>query len=102
MVSQSMSRILGKANPLLKVLTARIEKEERSERAEIVRRLLDRAVQDWKLAKALKMIAEGRWTIRRASGFTGLTYKEILEKITEQRLDSGPSLKDLREALDRS
>ncbi len=97
----------------MEVLTARIpedllrdiqeiEKEERSERAEVVRRLLDRAVRDWKLAKALKMIAEGRWTIRRAASFTGLTYPEILEKMTEQGLDSGPSLKDLREALDRS
>ncbi len=79
-----------------------IEKEERSERAEVVRRLLDRAVHDWKLAKALKMISEGRWTIRRAAKFAGLTYPEMLDKMTEGGVDSGPSVKDLREGLDRS
>ena len=43
-----------------------IEKDERSERAEVVRKLLDTAVQEWKMTKALKMISEGRWTVRRA------------------------------------
>ncbi len=79
-----------------------IEKEERSERAEVVRRLLDRAVHDWKLTKALKMVSEGRWTIRRAAKFAGLTYQEVLDKMTEQGVDSGPSVKELREGLDRS
>ncbi len=40
-------------NDLLKSIQE-IEKEERAERAEVVRRLLDRAVHDWKLAKALE------------------------------------------------
>ncbi len=79
-----------------------IEKDERSERAEVVRKLLDTAVQEWKIAKALKMISEGRWTVRRAAKFAGTTYHEILEKMTERGVDSGPTLRDLRDALDRS
>lgn len=79
-----------------------IEKEERSERAEVIRKLLDRAVHEWKMTKALKMISEGRWTVRRAAKFAGVSYHEILERMTDMGIDSGPALKDLREALDRN
>lgn len=51
-----------------------------------------------KITKALKMIQEGRWTIRGAAKFAGLTYGEILGKMTDSGVDSGPTLKDLREA----
>lgn len=78
-----------------------IEKEERAERAEVVRRLLDRAVHDWRVAKALRMVQEGRWTLRRAARFAGLTYHEILDEMAEVGFDSGPTLKELREGLDR-
>jgi len=86
---------------LLKALRE-IEMDERADRAEVVRRLLDKAVREWRTAKALKMVQEGRWTIRRAANFTGLTYHEMLDKMSETGVDSGPTLKELREGLDRS
>ena len=79
-----------------------IEIEERAERAEVVRRLLDRAVHDWRQVKALRMVSERRWTVRRAAKFSGLSYYEILDKMAETGVDSGPTVKELREALDRS
>src|SRR5712664_3062361 len=96
---------------LMQVLTTRIpedllkdiqqiEKDERSERAEVVRKLLDTTVIEWKMAKALKMISEGRWTVRRAARFARTTYHEILEKMTDRGVDSGPALRDLTDALD--
>ncbi len=47
------------------------------------------------MVKALKMVSEGRWTIRRAARFAGVTYHEILDKMAEKGIDSGPDLKDL-------
>src|SRR2546428_13900761 len=79
-----------------------IERDERAERAEVGTRLRDKAVHEWKLARALRMISEGRWTVRRAAKFAGLEYHEILERMSEQGIDSGPSVKDIREAFDRS
>lgn len=79
-----------------------IEKDERSERAEVVRRLLDKAVHEWNIGKALKMVSDGRWTIRHAAKFAGLTYHEIIEKMTDHRIDSGPLLRELKEAPDSS
>ncbi len=95
---------------LLAVLTTRIpddllkaiqeiEREERAERAEVVRRLLDRAVHDWRVARSLRMIQEGRWTIRRGAKFAGLSYHEMLDRMGELGVDSGPPLKKLREGL---
>ena len=50
----------------------------------------------------MRMIQEGRWTIRRAASFAGLRYHEMLDKMAEMGIDSGPTLKELREGLDRS
>ena len=52
-------------------------------------------------AKALAMIREGRWTIRRAASFAGLTCGEMLERMAEVGVGSGPTLKELREDLDK-
>jgi len=74
-----------------------IEEEEQAERAEVVRRLLDKSVRGWRVEKALKMIGTGAWTIRRAAKFAGLTYYEMVEKMAEAGVDSGPAVKDLSE-----
>ncbi len=51
------------------------------------------------MVKALKMISEGRWTIRRAARFAAATYYEILDEMAEKGIDSGPDLKDLGETI---
>jgi len=90
----------------LKALTARvpeelledlklIEAEEKAERADVVRKLLDGAIRQWRLEKALRMVSEGRWTIRRAAGFARLTYYDFLERMAEAEVSSGPRLEDL-------
>src|SRR5437879_10538006 len=88
-------------NDLLQAIRE-IERDERAERAEVVRRLLDKAVHEWKLAKALRMISEGRWTVRRAAKFAGLGYHEIVERMSEQGVDSGPSARYMPAAFDCS
>lgn len=61
----------------------------------------DMTVSDWKVEKALRMVQEGRWTVRRAAKFASLSYHEILEKMTTFGVDSGPTVTDLRKSLDR-
>jgi len=36
------------------------------------------------MVEALKMIREGRWTIRRAAKFAAVTYYEILDKMADE------------------
>ena len=59
----------------------------------------DKSIQDERLVKALKMISKGRWTIRQAARFAALTYCEILDKMAEKGISSGPDLKDLGKPL---
>ena len=67
----------------------------RSARARGSRRQPDKSIRDERIVEALRMISEGRWTIRRAARFAGVTYYEILDKMAEKGIDSGPDLKDL-------
>jgi hypothetical protein len=59
----------------------------------------DESIQDERVVKALKMISEGSWTIRRAAMFAGLTYYEILDKMAEKGISSDPDLKDIGNAV---
>jgi len=67
----------------------------RSARAKGSWRKRDKSIRDERMVEALKMIREGRWTIRRAAKFAAVTYYEILDKMADEGIDSGPDLKDL-------
>jgi len=90
----------------VKVLTTRVDDqtvkdldaigaEEKADRSETARRLLDRSIRQWKLEKALKMIASSAWTVRKAASFAGLTYYQIIEEMAAREVDSGPRPEDL-------
>lgn len=72
-----------------------IEEEEKADRAEVVRRLLDRSVKEWRLSRALGMASSGAWTTRRAAKYAGLRYHEFIDRLAEAGIDTGPSLKEL-------
>ncbi|KXB05138.1 hypothetical protein AKJ48_00245 [candidate division MSBL1 archaeon SCGC-AAA261O19] len=92
----------------MKVLTARVDEEiikdldeigeeEKADRAEVARRLLDKAIKEWKLNRALEMISGGTWTMRRSADYAGLSYYQMLEEMSTHGVDSGPTLEDLRQ-----
>ena len=55
-----------------------IGKDERLDRSAVVRRLLGKAVLDWKIEKALKQYQEKKITIGKMAELTGLTLREAL------------------------
>ncbi len=59
----------------------RIEREEKADRAEVVRRLLAEAVQSWRVRKAVEMLREGRCSIRSAAKRAGLSYIQMMEEM---------------------
>lgn len=74
-----------------------IEEEEKAERAEVVRRLLDRSVKEWRLSKAVKMVSFGSWTVRKAAAYIGVSYHDMLDILTEAGVDSGLALREMAE-----
>ncbi|MBU7045360.1 MAG: hypothetical protein HXS54_02900 [Theionarchaea archaeon] len=94
----------------MKVITSRIpekyfrdlemiQKEEKIDRAEAVRRLLTKAISEWKKERALKLLKDHKITIRTAASMADVTYIEMLELAST--IDSGYDLEELERDLER-
>lgn len=92
----------------MKVVTARIEdtyiedlkaieRDEHTDRAEIVRKLIAIGIQDWKIKRALELIKERKLTIRKAASFARVSYVEMVDLVSKEGIDIGYTLKDLME-----
>ena len=77
----------------------RIEKEEHTERAEVMRRLLARAIKEWKIKKALELLKERRITIRKAAKLADMSYVEVLDYASKADVNVGYDLKELRKDI---
>ena len=96
----------------MKVITARVEdkyfddlvrigKEEQTDRAEIMRKLLAKAIKEWKIKRALEQLKERKITIRTAAALAETSYIEMLDLISDLDIDAGYSLKDLKVDLEK-
>lgn len=96
----------------MKVITARIpdkylrdleeiEREEHTERAEVIRKLLADAIKNWKQKKVLELLRGHKITLRKAASFAGLTYIEVLDLASREGIDIGYSLDELERDLRR-
>ena len=76
-----------------------IQKEEKIDRAEAVRRLLTKAISEWKKERALILLKDHKVTIRAAASMADVTYIEMLE--LAQDIDIGYDLEELERDLER-
>ncbi|MBI2583079.1 MAG: UPF0175 family protein [Candidatus Aenigmarchaeota archaeon] len=74
----------------------KLEKEEHTDRAETVRKLLASAIKEWKKKKALEMLREHKVSYRKAARMTGISYVELLQLASKHGVDIGYSLEDLK------
>lgn len=77
-----------------------IEKEEKADRATIVRKLLARAIEQWKMERALRLYREGKVTLWRAARLGGLTLREMMELAAKEGIQFQYSPKDLEEDIE--
>ncbi len=94
----------------VKVITVRIpdedakaleamEREEKTDRAAAVRKLLSEGLRRWRRKHALELLKDRRITLRSAARMAGLPYVEMLDFAAREGLASGYSLEDLRRDL---
>ncbi len=76
-----------------------IQKEEKIDRAEAVRRLLTRAISEWKKERVLTLLKDHTITIRTAASMADVTYGEMLELAKD--IDIGYNLEELERDLER-
>jgi predicted HTH domain antitoxin len=97
---------------IVKVITARvpdvfirdlehIEVAEQADRAEVVRRLLGKAITEWKSREAVEKLREHKISYRKAAKLAGVSYVEMLDLAVESGVDSGYSLQELNADLRR-
>jgi len=79
----------------------RIEEEEHTERAAVIRKLLAKAIKDWKRQKAIELLKNHKITLRKAAKFADVTYVEVMYMLSEEGIDIGYSLLDLEKDMKR-
>ncbi len=77
-----------------------IEKQEKTDRAAVTRKLLALAIKEWKIRNSLAFVKEGKVTIRKAAKLAGCSYVEFLNLMEREGIMSGYSLEDLKTDLE--
>lgn len=85
---------------LVKVLR-KIEGVEQSDRSSVVRRLLYRAVADWKKEYAARLYADRKRTLERAAAEADVSVREMMDYLRQKKVPGQYDLSELEEDLAR-
>jgi len=77
----------------------KIESAEQSDRSTVLRKLLYRAVTDWKKEYAAKLYAEGRVSLERAAVDSGASVREMMEYLKARKIPAQYDVEDLEEDM---
>ncbi len=72
-----------------------IEKDEHADRAEVIRKLLAKGINEWKLKKAIELLREHKVTLRKAANIASVTYVEMLDLASKHGIDVGYSVEEM-------
>jgi predicted HTH domain antitoxin len=73
-----------------------IAKEEHTDKSSVVRKLLDRAIKNWKLEKASKMYADKKVTLEKAAEIALVSVRGMINYLREKGMEIGNlSVEDL-------
>jgi predicted HTH domain antitoxin len=77
----------------------KIENVEQTDRSTVLRRLLYKAVIDWKKEYAAKLYSEGKITLERAAMEVGISVREMMEYFKQRKIPAQYDLEDLEEDM---
>lgn len=76
-----------------------IEEVEQSDRSTTVRRLLSKAVHEWKLEHYVRLYGDGKFTLARAARDAGVSLWEMMEYARARKVPAQYDLDDLQRDL---
>ena len=76
-----------------------IEEMEQIDRATAVRKLLAKAIEKWKVERAIQLYREGKVTLWRAADMANLSLREMMELVAEKGIEMQYTEKDLEEDI---
>jgi len=79
----------------------RIAKLENLDRSSVVRRLLNKAIPEWKLEYALKLYQHKEISLGKAAELSSLSIWEMLEKLSQYKIPLNYDLEELKNDLEK-
>ena len=76
-----------------------IEETEQSDRSSTVRKLLYRAIKDWKLEHYARLYGEGKLTLARAAREAGVSLWEMMNYVRSRKIPAQYDLEDFQRDL---
>lgn len=77
----------------------KIENTEQSDRSTVLRKLLYRAVADWKKEHAARLYAEGKISLERAAMDSGASVRELMNYLKARKIPAQYDVEDLEEDM---
>mgnify|MGYP001132242147 CR=1 FL=1 len=78
----------------------RLAQKEKVDRSELIRRLLDFALQQKRIEEAIQAYREGRVTLWKAAEMAGLSLRGMMEIAREKKIPVSYTLDDLKRDVD--
>jgi len=79
----------------------RIARLENLDRSSVVRRLLNKAIPEWKLEYALKLYQKKEISLGKAAELSSLSIWEMLEKLSQNRIPLNYDLEELKSDFEK-
>ncbi|MBI4455895.1 MAG: UPF0175 family protein [Acidobacteria bacterium] len=76
-----------------------IENAEQSDRSTTVRKLLYKAIKDWKLEYYARLYGDGKLTLARAARNAGVSLWEMMDYVRSRKIPAQYELEDLKRDL---
>src|SRR3989338_5537614 len=78
-----------------------IEDELKTDRSEVIRRLLDQSIKEWKIKRVIELLRKGEISIGKAAELAGITLYEMIKIADDSGILIGYSEKDLAKDVKR-
>ncbi|MBI4170556.1 MAG: UPF0175 family protein [Candidatus Aenigmarchaeota archaeon] len=79
----------------------KVEKEEHTDRAEAVRKLLSHAIKEWKMKKALELLKDHKISYRKAAEIAEVPYMELWDTAVKHGIDIGLTSEEAKRDIEK-
>lgn len=84
-----------------KQILEKMQSEEGAQQSEILRRIIENGLADWRRKRALEKLEKGEVSVRRAAELAGISYVEMLDLASDKGIETGYGMEELEEDLER-
>lgn len=96
----SLEAVTARVSKKMLTEIERLAEKEKVDRSELIRRLLDFALQHKRIEGAVRGYQDGKVTLWKAAEMSGISLREMMELVREKKIPVSYTLDDLRRDVD--